>query len=469
MSATTDRSVLDPVGVIVELVTAADPGIGAATVTDVVVRVAGGRAKQRRLAAALVSDPDVLTHGRSPAPRAVGTLLIALRRAGATRTAAPRCATCGKALRTLQRRGQDWLCGPCALRPEPCAGCGQLRHVSSRDRHGRPRCIRCPDDDGISDPLAAITEAVKTVDAHLEDAVVVAAVRAAVPDRRHHRKLARALVDNPRLLTGAGHLAPVPSVLRFIDALVDAGSTGVVRPACPRCHRMVRLEKPYQGQRICRRCVAEIRAEPCSRCGTVREPATRDPGGLPLCPDCLNNDEINQEDCVGCGRRRPVSVRTSAGPLCPNCRPLPTLTCAICGRDAPCEISRATGRPWCGACRQRWARCTRCGQTQPIRGGTRDEPLCSPCTRPEPGFWRQCPTCGRADRLRDGQCARCVLDGRLRHLLAGPGGVVRPELVPAALGAAGHLVAAQHVGLAVPVVDEPSAGRTHRRRAPVDP
>jgi hypothetical protein len=52
------------------------------------------------------------------------------------------------------------------------------------------------------------------------------------------------------------------------------------------------------------------------------------------------------------------------------------------------------------------------------------------CTRPDPGFWRHCPTCGRADRLRDGQCARCVLDERLRHLLAGPDGNIRSELVP---------------------------------------
>ncbi|MFJ1827902.1 hypothetical protein [Streptomyces sp. NPDC088178] len=49
-----------------------------------VTAVAGGRAKSRRLAEALVMRPGVLTDGRSPAPRAVGDLLIELRKAGAS-------------------------------------------------------------------------------------------------------------------------------------------------------------------------------------------------------------------------------------------------------------------------------------------------------------------------------------------------------------------------------------------------
>ena len=40
--------------------------------------------------------PAVLADGRSPAPRAVGDLLIALRKAGATAISAPVCAECGK-------------------------------------------------------------------------------------------------------------------------------------------------------------------------------------------------------------------------------------------------------------------------------------------------------------------------------------------------------------------------------------
>jgi hypothetical protein len=61
-------------------------------------------------AQALADNPGVLTHGRSPASRGVGALLIALRRAGATQVSPPRCTDCGKPLRTLQRRGEDWFC-----------------------------------------------------------------------------------------------------------------------------------------------------------------------------------------------------------------------------------------------------------------------------------------------------------------------------------------------------------------------
>lgn len=81
--STGDRSVSDPVGFITDLVLAVDDGLALERGRSVVTSVAGGRAKSRRLAAFLAERPAVLTDGRSPAPRAVGDLLIALRKAGA--------------------------------------------------------------------------------------------------------------------------------------------------------------------------------------------------------------------------------------------------------------------------------------------------------------------------------------------------------------------------------------------------
>ena len=69
-------------------------------------------------------------------------------------------------------------------------------------------------------------------------------------------------------------------------------------------------------------------------------------------------------------------------PIQASCRPWETLTCSICGRDAPCVISKATGKPWCRACKQRWARYARCGAMAPVRGGTTGAPLCSACAVP---------------------------------------------------------------------------------------
>src|SRR5664280_2262122 len=113
----------DPVGVIVELLTAAEPALDRAAVERAVYGVAGGRAKRRRLAQALLANPALLGDGRSPAPRVVGDLLIAIRTAGAD-TSRRRC---GKPLRTLQRRGEDWYFGGYEPRRKPCTGCGAIR------------------------------------------------------------------------------------------------------------------------------------------------------------------------------------------------------------------------------------------------------------------------------------------------------------------------------------------------------
>jgi hypothetical protein len=417
----------DPVGVITGLIAGAEPALARTTLEHVVIGVAGGRAKRRKIAQALTEQPSVLADGRSPAPRAVGELLIALRQAGATSISPPACAGCGRHLRTFQRRGQNWYCSVCGPVREPCAVCGNVRRVHCRDRAGGPHCARCPLDDG-QDPVAAVVTIVAAIAPDLPAQAVVTAVDAAAPRAGQRHKLAWALRDRPELLTGVGAEADVPVVLRLIDQLCDAGATRVVRPACPGCRRVLHLHRKIGGRWLCRNCVARFRAQPCARCGAVREAATRDKHGRPLCPNCLITDPANQETCTGCGRRRPVSVRTPDGPLCESCRPWKVATCGICGRQAPCVISEATGKPWCTACKQRRARCSRCGKAGQIRGGTKAEPLCATCTRPDPGFWTSCPNCGEPGRIHASRCARCALGRRLRDLLSDETGGIRPEL-----------------------------------------
>jgi hypothetical protein len=390
--------------------------------------VAGGRAKRRRLAQALLDRPAVLTDGRSPAPRGVADLLIALRDAGAADVSAPVCADCGKPLRTFQRRDQDWYCSVCGPRRKRCASCGGERIIASRDRRGRPRCGRCPDRDD-RDPLAILTEVVTKLDPSLPADAIAAAAAGIFSRPAHLQKLAWTIEDMPQLLTGDGAKAPMPGVLRLIDALCDAGAQNTIRPACPRCRRVVRLHRRIDDHWLCRNCVAKSRAQPCARCGVMREAASRDEQGRPLCAHCFTSDPANQEPCAACRRRRPVSVRTPNGPLCQNCRVLPTMPCSICERSAPCEISMATGQPWCKACQQRWASCAGCGQMRPVRGGSLAQPLCATCTRPDPSFWRSCPTCGDQTRMRARRpCVRCAVRQRLRELLGDHHGTIRPEL-----------------------------------------
>lgn len=417
----------DPVGVAVELVSRAEADLDIAVIEKVVISVAGGRSKRRRLARALADDPTLLTHGRSPAPRVVGELLIALRKAGAVSISPPCCAGCSKRLGSLQRRGEDWYCGVCGPTLQPCAACGNTRSISCRDRAGRPRCVGCPPDEG-HDPVQIVVGIVTAIDPALSTDTVAAAVGAVTSHAGQRRQLAWTLEDRPELLTGAGAETPVPSVLRLIDELCDADAQGIVRPPCPHCGRVIALVKPRDGLRLCRNCVAKSRAEPCSSCGAVREPATRDSHGDPLCPDCLITDPANQESCTACHRRRPVAIRKPDGPLCATCRPVKTMTCAICGRVAPCEVSQATRAPRCHACQQRWMSCSGCGQVRPVGGGTIQTPLCAACLPGEASRWSPCTTCGGIERQRSGSCTRCTLDQRVRQLLDDGTGQIRAEL-----------------------------------------
>jgi hypothetical protein len=239
-----------------------------------------------------------------------------------------------------KRRGENWYCGVCGPRREPCAACGQPRRVSCRDRDGRPRCTQCPLDDG-RDPTALIVEAVTEADPSLSAEVIGAAAIAAAAQAGQRHRLAWALQNRPDLLTGAGAQAPVPTVLRLIDRLCELEARTIVRPACPGCGRVIHLHRPIGAKWLCRNCTAKTRAQPCARCGAVREAATRDEHGKPLCPYCLITDPVNQETCIDCGRRRPVSVRTDNGPVCAICRPVKTMTCSICGHDGPCTVSAA--------------------------------------------------------------------------------------------------------------------------------
>ena len=418
--------VIDPVGVVVGLITTLEPGLDDAAVVAVVAAVAPGRNVRRRLAQALSERPALLTDGRSPAPRVVGNLLITLRRAGAVSISDPVCTGCGKRLRTMQRRGQDWYCSVCGPQSPPCAVCGNMRKIHSRDRQGRPRCHACPPEDG-PDPMQIVLEVITALDPSIDVDAVSAAVHAVTSRAGQRRHLAWALQDRPELLTGAGAQSPVPSVLRLIDALIAAGAHGVLRPPCPRCGRVITLSKTLDGVRVCRNCLAKSHAETCSRCGVHREPATRDEHGQPLCANCVSTDPANQETCLGCDRRRPVSVRTADGPLCPSCRPVATLTCSICGRVARAEISKLTGQPCCHACQQRRARCSSCGSVKPVRSGSLSDPLCATCTRPD-ACWHACPGCGEQTLLRSRRCGRCSLRQRLDELLRDATGQIHPQL-----------------------------------------
>ncbi|MGY9064242.1 hypothetical protein [Streptomyces sp. CAS3] len=91
-----DHAVADPTDLITDLVIDVETELGAERIRAVITVVAGGRAESRSLAKALAMRPALLTDARSSAPRAIGDLLIKLRKVGASAIAAPVCAECGK-------------------------------------------------------------------------------------------------------------------------------------------------------------------------------------------------------------------------------------------------------------------------------------------------------------------------------------------------------------------------------------
>jgi hypothetical protein len=155
MTADVPEMLADPVGVIVAMIRGVEPSLELKVIEDAVISVAGGRAKRRKLAQALARRPAVLADGRSPAPRAAGDLLVALRKAGAGAVSPPVCAGCGKQLRSFQRRGEDWFCCPGArlrarhdgrlrdcqvpLRGLPPVGAGVRAEPDARAPRGRRR------------------------------------------------------------------------------------------------------------------------------------------------------------------------------------------------------------------------------------------------------------------------------------------------------------------------------------------
>ncbi|WP_280258038.1 hypothetical protein [Nocardia wallacei] len=432
MSGFAPEVIADPVGVVVEWVTRRDSSLDASLVAGIVEEVAGGRAKRRRLAQAVLDRPQVLGDGRSPAPRVVADMLVELKKAGAEAISAPICTECGRPARTVKRRDQDWYCHTCFVRrytAQDCAGCGHRRRVHHRDHNNRPLCKACPPDPRRN-PVGVITVTVIAVDPALPVAAVMSAVKSVVPRAGQRWPLAWAIEDRPELLTGAGADAPVPAVLRLIDRLCDMGSAIIVRPACPGCGRTVALYRRIGGQWLCCTCVARACARPCGRCGITRATARRDGSGRPICSSCSVRDPINHEVCVGCRRLRPVNTRTADGPLCRACVPSRVAECSICGRTATCTTSAATGRPWCRVCKSRRARCSGCGRSRPVRGGTSEAPRCAACTRDEPEFWRSCPTCGEPGQVLATVCTRCRVDHRLQELLGDEHRHIPPHLQP---------------------------------------
>ena len=450
-----------PGAVIAGIVGGAEPGLGEEDIAAAIARAAPSRAQQRRLAAALSSDPGLLTSGRPEGPPQIELLIRALRENGARRLVLPRCAGCGQPRRLVQRDGILRICTSCDhLRrgaAEPCVICGNTRKVSTRGRDGQPRCGRCrPWDD--PDPVARIAAHVSRLGPGLDHPKLLEVIAEAIPRPFQRHQVLWELDRRPGLLTGEGACGS-PRANALIHALLAAGAAGVVAPACPSCGRTVPLSHRHGTARCCRRCYDQARLEACSRCQQPAQVASRTPAGEPVCSKCFRSDPANHDRCTTCGRTA-LAIRGEDGSLrCRRCYRPPLATCTLCGREKPCYLASsgaprcencsrqmrrvpcarcghsravwartADGQPLCGSCSRQRVPCTGCGSTRTIAARLPAGPLCSTCYRKHPASFQPCTECGTTERLyHHGLCTRCACRQHLLSLLSHDHGGLHPH------------------------------------------
>ena len=340
-----------------------------------------------------------------------------------------------------------------------CTACGKNRAVVYRDRAGRPLCPCCVPERDV-DHTAEITGYIRRIDPGLTETRLREVIERAVPQPSQRRQLAWDLQARPGLLTGAGSEGSTRLAV-LIEELVLIGAAGIQPLACAFCGRVRRLRVRREQRLCCHTCYNAVRKETCNRCGQLRVVGSRDLDGHPLCRNCTRNEPQNLAECSRCGRIRTVGRRRgqvlcttcsrgelaicsrcgqekycdkpySAAPTCPNCtRWLKAEPCSGCGRQRPVAVRTEDGEPFCGNCIRRKEVCIGCNKRMEVNARTGSGPLCAVCYAKDPISFRECVSCGNVERLYHfGLCPRCACPGMLYGMLARPDGAIRPELEP---------------------------------------
>ena len=267
----------DPVGVIVELVSALEPALCSDVVEELVKTLAKSRATRRRLAQAISDRPGLLCDGRSPAPRVAGELDRPLPGRGRARLAA--------ALRQLWQASADFPGSrrELVLRGVPNKAhhvrlCGKLRQLRSRNRSGEPLCWACPPE--CPDPMQTI--------------IAVVTRSGSRPFRRddhrgrgghHYTGFSAAPVGlgalrPPRAAHRGRSRRPVPGGAPAHRGPLSKGGDGHRPARLSAIGRVALLGPLVEGRRACTKCSVKARSQRCARCGVLgnRPPATRTAG-----------------------------------------------------------------------------------------------------------------------------------------------------------------------------------------------
>lgn len=283
-----------------------------------------------------------------------------------------------------------------------CARCGQRTKRGRRRQPDGVVCSACFSRQRRGDEHAAnITEiaaAVAAVEPGLSARTRADAIRTAAPGLRESGRLVRALQAEPDALTSGGSTAPVV-ITRLVETLQGVGATRVRLPACVDCGRSTWLTQRHTGHRLCRSCGMARRLEECVVCGRDRPIGLRHADGTATCNTCRVHDPRRQSLCDGCGKLSVTARRMPDGTgLCRRCWGRPFIVCVDCGREARCYGGARRGHPRCDACAKPREDCTLCDRTATVAARLPGGPVCYTCWERALLAKAICGACGRLRR-----------------------------------------------------------------------
>lgn len=140
----------------------------------------------------------------------------------------------------------------------------------------------------LSDPDDIVVSVMADIEPDLTEEVVRQALAEAAVSRAKRRRLARALTDDPDLLTSGRPEGP-RVVGEFVRALLAHGSRRAVLPKCAGCSSTGKLTSlRADGKRVCQPCDHKARAASlsCVECSRPARVYRRTRTGEAICRDC---------------------------------------------------------------------------------------------------------------------------------------------------------------------------------------
>ena len=265
----------DQAGALLALMAGLEPALSTEAVLGALGQAAARPDGQRRIAAAVVAQPDLLTGqgARAPLP-SVLRFISALARAGAAAVVEPPCPRCGRQRPLDVAVDGLRVCGGCRSKARElrCGRCGKVPPPAARSAAGR-----CP-----TVTAAAADARPGTAPAAARPRHTAPASRPAAPQHRTGRR------SRSRRHARAVEIRQQASDL--IGTLADTASGQQALFASPGARRGTR---PTETARILHRLITELATLATAATVTKRTTKRRPPAGTPQTSPLFDNGDLN--------------------------------------------------------------------------------------------------------------------------------------------------------------------------------